>query len=318
MSGIFPRYSQNVADQFSSIEHIEAHRPQLLEPESAIQEETETAQTLQITADTSQKQLVTVTPQRRLFSPNVKLQGHNAPVYTIDFSSNGSYLASAGHDKKIFIWDIFDECKNTGLLTGHKNAILDIKFSNDDTNIYTCSADKTLGIFDIETEKKVKKFAGHEGIVNSIDKTKRGLEVIASVSDDNSLRIWDTRFKDPIHVFETKYPLLAVCFNETGDRVFTSGIENTIQVWDLRNKVLEDQYYGHTNTITDLSISHNGNYILSTSMDQTVRCWDIRPFVTGNRCLKIYQGMTHGFDRNLLRVAWSPTGKYLSAGSSDK
>lgn len=53
-------------------------------------------------------------------------------------------------------------------------------------------------------------------------------------------------------------------------------------------------------------------------MDLTIRCWDVRPFVTGKRCVKIFQGASHNFEKNLLRVAWSADGNYISSGSSDK
>ena len=66
--------------------------------------------------------------------------------------------------------------------------------------------------------------------------------------------------------------------------------------------------YGHTETITGLALSNDGSYLLSNAMDHTVRCWDVRPFVVGNRCVKIFQGAAHNFEKNLLRVAWSKDG----------
>lgn len=161
--------------------------------------------------------------KQRIFSSNVCLSGHEGPVYSIKFNSAGNLLASGGHDKNIFLWDIYNKCRNFSVIRGHKNAVLDMKWSNDDTQIITASADKTVGMFDITTEKKTKKFVGHEAVVNSIDVSKRGLEIIASVSDDNTIKLWDSRYKDPIHTFDTDFPVLSVSFNETADRLFTSG-----------------------------------------------------------------------------------------------
>ena len=121
------------------------------------------------------------------------------------------------------LWDIYNECRNFSVIKGHKNAILDMKWSNDDSQILTASADKTIGMFDISTERKTKKFTGHEAIVNSIDVSRRGLEMIASVSDDASIKLWDSRYKEAIHTFETDFPVLSVCFNDTADRLYTSG-----------------------------------------------------------------------------------------------
>ena len=86
----------------------------------------------------------------------------------------------------------------------------------------------------------------------------------------------------------------------------------------MRKKAVENTLIGHQDTITGLSLSNDGNYLLSNSMDHTIRCWDVRPFVQGNRCTKVFQGTTHNFEKNLLRVCWSKDDKYISAGSADR
>jgi WD40 repeat protein len=36
-----------------------------------------------------------------------QLTGHLGEIYTIKFSPDGRYLASSGHDRLIYFWDIF-------------------------------------------------------------------------------------------------------------------------------------------------------------------------------------------------------------------
>ena len=63
----------------------------------------------------------------KLMSPNVQLQGHQGDIFSTKFSHCGNFLASAGHDRLILIWDVFDpKVKNLGYCKGHKNAILDL------------------------------------------------------------------------------------------------------------------------------------------------------------------------------------------------
>ena len=49
-----------------------------------------------------------------------------------------------------------------------------------------------------------------------------------------------------------------------------------------------------------------------------VRIWDIRAFVNGDRCAKILSGNQHNFEKNLLKCSWSPDGKRITCGSSDR
>ena len=115
--------------------------------------------------------------------------------------------------------------------------------------------------------------------------------------------------KSSISEFANKYPVTSVSFNDTAEKVFSSGLDNQIRILDLRKKEVDGILYGHTETITGLALSNDGSYLLSNAMDHTVRCWDVRPFVVGNRCVKIFQGAAHNFEKNLLRVAWSRDGK---------
>ena len=74
---------------------------------------------------------------------------------------------------------------------------------------------------------------------------------------------------------------------------------------------------GHTNTITGLRLSPDGNYVLSNAMDSTVRIWDVRPFAN-QRLERTFVGNQHGFEKNLLKVAWTPDGKHIASGSADR
>ena len=40
-------------------------------------------------------------------------------------------------------------------------------------------------------------------------------------------------------------------------------------------------------------------------MDETLRVWDVRSFAPEERCVHVMDGHAHGFERNMLRCAWS-------------
>ncbi len=244
--------------------------------------------------------------------------GHQREVLCCKFSPDGKHLATAGFDKNILLWDIYHECQNTSLLKGHKNSILELHWSTDGTKLYTASADKSLSCWDVESSKRIRKFVGHTSFVNSCFPARRGLDTVVTGSDDNTTKVWDLREKEPVHSFEGKYPVTAVTFNDTGDKVFSAGLDNQIKLWDIRKGDVDSVLHGHTDTITGLALSGEGSYLLTNSMDQTIRCWDVKSYVIGNRCVKIFQGNSHGYEKNLLKVTWKNDGSLISAGSADK
>ncbi|CAB3408116.1 unnamed protein product [Caenorhabditis bovis] len=252
------------------------------------------------------------------YAPIMVLQGHLGEIYTAKFSNDGTCLASAGYDMQIFLWNSFDNCENFALLKGHKGAVMDLKFNTDSTHLVTASTDRTTRVWDMQTGACVRKFRSHTDIVNSVDVSRRGPELITTTSDDGSVVIHDIRMKDVIKKFENKYQETAVSFNDTSDLVLCGGIDNLIKCWDIRRNDILFTLNGHRDTITGIELSHNGNYLISNSMDCSLKLWDIRSFVAGERLVQTFYGHQHNFEKNLLKCSFSPCDSYVSAGSSDR
>jgi len=68
--------------------------------------------------------------------------------------------------------------------------------------------------------------------VNSCDSARRGPQMIASVSDDCTIKVWDPRKRggDAVTTFNNNYQVMSVCFNDTADQVITGGLDNEIKV----------------------------------------------------------------------------------------
>ncbi|XP_026473601.1 U5 small nuclear ribonucleoprotein 40 kDa protein isoform X1 [Ctenocephalides felis] len=254
----------------------------------------------------------------KLFAPIMLLEGHQGDVFSADFHPDGEYLASTGFDRQIYIWSVYGECENISSLKGHSGAVMELHFSPDGGHIYTCSTDHMLGIWDVQTGQRMKKMRGHTAFVNSVQGARRGPRLLVSGGDDSTIRLWDARKRNCINSYDAGYQVTAVTFNDTSEQIISGGIDNDIKIWDVRKNNLLMKLKGHTDTVTGLSLSPDGSYILSNSMDNTLRIWDIRAFVTGDRCLKVFSGHHHNYEKNLLRCTWSLDGSKVSCGSADR
>lgn len=235
--------------------------------------------------------------------------------------------------------------------------MLDIQWTLYGDHIVSCSADQTLSVIDVESNQLITRFSGHKSIVNSVSASRTNNAIVASASNDKSLRIWDSRVghRGRPTVIRQDYPVTAVAFSKDGNTIFSGSIDNVIRGWDIRkesavfsskeaavpgyigdtdskmdvekdgddtqiggsDRKVKMELAGHSNTITGLEFSHDGSFLLSNSMDGRLRVWDTRPFAPQNRCVKIFQGHQHSFDMSLLKCAWSVDGRFVSAGSSD-
>jgi Prp8 binding protein len=248
----------------------------------------------------------------------MQLTGHEGEIYSGKFSPSGATLATASFDRKIFLWNVFGECENFGVLQGHTGAVLELAYSADGSLLFTAATDKTGGIWDIETGTRRRKLKEHTSIVNSCCSTGRGVQHVVTGSDDGTVKLWDTRHKSSVQTFQNTYQVTAVAFGDNTQQIFSGGLDNDIKVWDLRKNELLYILRGHLDTVTGLAVSADGSYLLSNSMDNTVRIWDIRPFAPVERQLKSLDGSQHGFEKNLIKCCWSPDGSLVAAGSADR
>jgi hypothetical protein len=65
--------------------------------------------------------------------------------------------------------------------------------------------------------------------------------------------------------------ILSVAFSEAGDQIYAAGIENVVNVWDLRREEVSMTLSGHSDSITGMRLSPDGTHLLTNSMDNTLR-----------------------------------------------
>ncbi|EEB06398.1 splicing factor Spf38 [Schizosaccharomyces japonicus yFS275] len=251
-------------------------------------------------------------------SSNLQMLGHTDEVLVVRFSPSGSYFASAGVDKQLFLWDVDHGCSNFGLIKGSKGAILDLQWSRDSSSVYTCGSDYIVSTWDVNTGKRACKHVGHTDIVNAIDVLRVGNEIIASVGDDCSLKLWDAREKKEAQNIKQKYPLTAVAVSKQGSTVFTGDVSGQIVAWDLRSSQPLYTLNDSSDIITSLAISPDGTRLLSNSRDSIVRTFNIQPFAPATRLLNTATGAMQGHEHCLTGAAWNHDASLIASGSADR
>jgi WD40 repeat protein len=93
------------------------------------------------------------------------------------------------------LWRTYGQCENYGILSGHKGAVLDLHWSRDSRVIFSASADMMLASWDSETGTRIRRHTGHSEIINSMDVSKRGEEILVSGSDDGYIGVSSSYIK---------------------------------------------------------------------------------------------------------------------------
>lgn len=226
-------------------------------------------------------------------------------------------MRASNADSHLVLWRTYGQCENYGVLTGHKGAVLDLGWSRDSNVLFSASADMTLASWDLESGLRIRRHEGHEELINCLAVSRRGVEMLASASDDGYIGLWDPRQKRAVDFIPTDFPIASVAIAEAGNELYSGGIDNDIKAWDMRKQEVVFTMNGHTDTVTSLEVSPDAQTLLSYSHDGTARTWDIRPFAPVDRQVKAYVGAPAGMEKNLIRASWDASGKRIASGSGD-
>jgi len=105
---------------------------------------------------------------------------------------------------------------------------------------------------------RIRSYKGHTDIVNSIDCSNKTQayagtqDILASGSDDGTVKIWDFRESKYVKSFNVGYQIMAVAFSKNNELVYFGGLDNSIRALNLRTNQLEYSLLGHSDTVTGL------------------------------------------------------------------
>lgn len=115
-------------------------------------------------------------------------------LYAIDFSPDGTYLATAGRDCHVRLYDestksLFMTLKERGDLPGHSNRIFSVKFNQVNPNIlFSGGWDNTMQVYDIREKGPVASIFGPHVCGDAIDVRNDGYTVLTgSYRQDDAL-----------------------------------------------------------------------------------------------------------------------------------
>ena len=229
-------------------------------------------------------------------------------VYWVAWNPDCRFLASAGQDSVLRLWDLSIDRQPLTLM-GHKTEINCVDFSPDGRYLASGGEDWVVRLWDLETGLCLRTFEGHQGAVNCVRFSPNG-RYLASASSDWKTKIWEIETGRIIHTFPDHDKVWSVCFDPAGRMLATGGADRIIKLWDITTGTCKYCPETHIADVGSLDFSFDGQLLASGSNDQTVCIWKVSS-----------GGLLYQFDANKILVhslCFSPTGLFLATAGFDQ
>jgi WD40 repeat protein len=113
------------------------------------------------------------------------LEGHSGRIRAVQFSPNGSKLASASDDKTVIVWGPTTGVKQR-TLEGHSRGVAAVQFSPDGSKLASASDDGKVIVWDPATGVKQRTLEGHSRGVAAVQFSPDGSK-LASASKNKTV-----------------------------------------------------------------------------------------------------------------------------------
>lgn len=166
--------------------------------------------------------------------------------------ANKKYLVTSGNDKRLFVFElshllVFD--KSAGASANYLNAFFVHENFVDSVRIYrqgklgdeehiaiTASRDKSIGVWNFLNGSCLVRLSGHENWVKDVALLEN-YNLLLSVGDDKSLRIWDLKKRKQVYVETNAHDHFVSCLavHREFKVVLTGSVDKNAKIWKIIN-----------------------------------------------------------------------------------
>ena len=234
---------------------------------------------------------------------------HEQLIQALIFSPDGAWLATAGANGMLKLWDARSGSLKAKL-AGHYGSVYGLDFASDSKHFVSAGSDRTVRMWNVGVERAVAVLYGHSSHIYTAAFSPGGDRVVTA-SYDQTARIWDVRAGQPVAILQGhRRGVTSASFSRQGTRIVTASEDHTARLWAWPGGALVSELRDHSNLVNMAAFSPDGALVATASSDHDVRLWDgqsgqPRRVLTGHR-------------GPVFAVAFTPSGDRLVSAGSDQ
>ncbi|KAF7825730.1 transcriptional corepressor LEUNIG_HOMOLOG-like isoform X1 [Senna tora] len=207
------------------------------------------------------------------------IRTRNSKVTCCHFSSDGKLLASAGHDKKVVLWNM-DNLQTQSTPEEHKLVITDVRFRPNSSQLATASVDKSVRLWDAANPSYcLQEYSGHSSAVMSLDFHPKKTDLFCFCDTDNEIRYWNITSSSCARIF--KGGTAQVRFQPRLGQLLAAASDKVVSIFDVETNSQMYSFQGHPELVNYICWDANGEVLASVSQN-LVKIWSM----TSGECIQ--------------------------------
>mgnify|MGYP000861078661 CR=1 FL=1 len=234
-----------------------------------------------------------------------KFSIHSTAIYCIVWNSKGTQFVSMTRQcSKLHSWNTV-----TGKHVVLRTLNIARRFgawSPTDTHFASGWNTWSVRIFDTTTWQCTQILTGHTSCVNALS-WHPNRTLIASASDDQTVRIWDVTSPIPTRPIRLQHTCAVdrISWHPTKNWIACASSDAQIHVWDVTRQTRVNTFCAKTWT-TALCWNPSGTYLTNGSANASIRIWSLTSH--GATCICTLKGHTEWIND----ICWHPSGTMIA------
>ncbi|KAK7255943.1 hypothetical protein RIF29_29372 [Crotalaria pallida] len=188
------------------------------------------------------------------------------------FSSDGKFLASAGHDNKVVLWNM-NTMKTESTPEEHKSVISDVRFRPNSFQFATACMDKSVRLWDATNLSYcVQEYNGHGSAVMSLDFHPKKTDLFCFTDSENEIRYWNMTTSSFTSVLRGGNA--QVRFQPGEGKVLAAAYDKGVSIFEVETGKKIYSLQGHPEAVSYICWNANGDVLASVSHN-LVKIWSL-------------------------------------------